>query len=516
MGVDVIRGDMTERLPFDDETFTCTFCDPPYGLSGEPDMAEVLTHWLAGDKYEHRTNGFMGKGWDSFVPGPNVWREVYRVCKPGAVLLAFGGTRTVDLLSIAIRLAGFEKFDEIDYFHGGLPPRIDWVTGSGFPKGLDLSKAIDREAGAERTETVWRDRYHDGGTRQEQAEGHAQISFGCAANGNAVSLPATPDAATWVGYNVALKPAHEIILCFRKPRSGTYAANALAHGAGALWVDGGRVGATAGNDGGAHSHWSGRSIGFGAGRQSGEETTKVYEQPFGRWPSNLLLDAEAADALGRQSGELRGRGNITPETKSAGRRGVATNMLDGCANDYVMEYPHCRDAGDAARFFQHCSYSEADAWPLRFWYTAKAGRAERAAGLEGREAVRGDECYGDGIGNGPDRIALRNSHPTVKPLALCRYLATLIRPPEAWLNEARLFCPYAGSGSEMIGALLAGWRNVTGIEREAEYADIAEARLAWWQRAYQETDLTDPKKILTAMKRRKPAPMFDMVEAAET
>jgi DNA modification methylase len=98
--------------------------DPPYGLSKEPNAAEVLTHWLAGDDYHHSGNGFMGNSWDGFVPGPVTWKEAYRVLKPGGWLLAFFGTRTYDLGTIAIRLAGFEVRD-----------MVEWLYGSGFPKG---------------------------------------------------------------------------------------------------------------------------------------------------------------------------------------------------------------------------------------------------------------------------------------------------------------------------------------------------------------------------------------------
>ena len=101
--------------------------DPPYGLSKEPDMAEVLRHWLAGDDYQHTGRGFMGKSWDSFVPGPSVWREALRVLKPGGHLLAFFGSRTYDIGTLAIRLAGFEIRD-----------CIQWIYGSGFPKSKNL------------------------------------------------------------------------------------------------------------------------------------------------------------------------------------------------------------------------------------------------------------------------------------------------------------------------------------------------------------------------------------------
>lgn len=121
------------RMMLADNSIDAVVTDPPYGLSKQPDMNEVLRHWLNGDDYVHTGGGFMGKTWDSFVPGPSVWKEVFRVLKPGGHLLAFFGTRTYDLGTLAIRLAGFEIRDQ-----------IDWVYGSGFPKSLDISKAIDK------------------------------------------------------------------------------------------------------------------------------------------------------------------------------------------------------------------------------------------------------------------------------------------------------------------------------------------------------------------------------------
>ena len=194
--------------------------DPPYGLSKEPDMAEVLSHWLVGDDYEHRGGGFMGKSWDSFVPGPSVWKEVYRVMKPGACLMAFGGTRTNDLLSIAIRLAGFRKFDEIDYYYGGLPPQIAWAYGQGFPKSHAIGKAIDKAAGAEREVVGMGAADCEYLRRGEPCPGHGDA--GKRQSGPTIHVlltaPATDAAALWEGYGTALKPAHEVILCFYKPR----------------------------------------------------------------------------------------------------------------------------------------------------------------------------------------------------------------------------------------------------------------------------------------------------------
>jgi len=109
-------------------------CDPPYGLSKQPNMREVLAHWLNGDEYSPNCGGFMGKKWDSFVPGPLVWEQAFRVLKPGGYLVAFAGSRTVDLMAMSLRLGGFEVVD-----------MLHWLYGSGFPKSMAIDKAIDRQ-----------------------------------------------------------------------------------------------------------------------------------------------------------------------------------------------------------------------------------------------------------------------------------------------------------------------------------------------------------------------------------
>ena len=115
----VLHGDCLEVLrTMPDNSVDAVVTDPPYGLSREPDIEEVLRHWLAGDDYNHRGGGFMGKTWDSFVPGPAVWREVCRVVKPGGHILCFAGTRTVDLMGISLRLGGFEIRDCLQWLYG--------------------------------------------------------------------------------------------------------------------------------------------------------------------------------------------------------------------------------------------------------------------------------------------------------------------------------------------------------------------------------------------------------------
>lgn len=174
------------NLMIDDNSIDAIVTDPPYGLSKQPRMEEVLKHWLAGDDYNATGSGFMGKTWDSFVPCPSIWKEAYRCLRPGAWAVVFAGSRTQDLMALSLRLAGFEIMDT------GM-----WLYGSGFPKSLNISKAIDKSS---------------------------------------------PDkTARWEGWGTALKPAYEPFILARKPLDGTYANNVLEHGVGGLNIDGCRI-----------------------------------------------------------------------------------------------------------------------------------------------------------------------------------------------------------------------------------------------------------------------------------
>lgn len=137
-------GDCLEVLrEIPDNTFSAVLTDPPYGLSAQPDMKDVLKHWLNGDDYEHRGGGFMGKDWDSFVPGPKVWEEVMRVLKPGGHIFSFAGTRTYDLMVTAMRIAGSEVRDKMSFFCE-LDDTFSWTYGQGFPKSLNIQKACEK------------------------------------------------------------------------------------------------------------------------------------------------------------------------------------------------------------------------------------------------------------------------------------------------------------------------------------------------------------------------------------
>lgn len=220
-------------LLIEDNSIDAIVTDPPYGLSKQPNIAEVMTHWLAGDDYVSTSRGFMGKSWDSFVPGPAVWKEAIRCLKPGAWAVVFAGSRTQDLMSISLRMAGFEIMDT------GM-----WLYGSGFPKSLDISKAIDAALGD----------------------------------------PVTAAAAEWDGWGTALKPAYEPFILARKPLDGTYANNTLTHGCGGLNIAGCRVkdGTETGNIKPEYRPNNTNEV-YGKGMGGG-----AWENAEGRWPANII------------------------------------------------------------------------------------------------------------------------------------------------------------------------------------------------------------------------------------
>ena len=389
---EVHEGDVLEVLrATPDATYHGCLTDPPYGLS------------------------FMGHGWDHGVPSAEVWREVLRVMRPGAYLLAFGGTRTFHRLTCAIEDAGFEVRDV-----------IAWMYGSGFPKSHDVSKALDREAGAVR-EVVGK-RTFTGKAAQDWREkggdtfnAAAPSSAGCVKSA-AITAPATEAARQWAGYGTALKPAYEPILVARKPLEGTVAANAQAHGCGGLAIDACRVEAAGRPLRLSDDRPSVVAFGDGLNGSRAAGTTDL-----GRWPANVILDEEAGAALDAQSGERRPERDILGGKRHGKRLGTL-----GAFDGQPCERKIIGDGGGASRFF----------------YCAKASRAERGEG---------------------------NIHPTVKPLTLARYLARLILPP---VEGARLVVPFCGSGSEVIGALQAGWSHVEGIDSWDVAVRIARARIA--------------------------------------
>jgi site-specific DNA-methyltransferase (adenine-specific) len=497
-----------------DNCIDACITDPPYGLSKDPDIAEVMRHWLAGDRYEHGSAGFMSKSWDSFVPGPEYWREVYRVLKPGAHILAFAGSRTFDLMSIAIRFAGFENRDTI----ACEMPVLRWISGSGFPHGIDVSKAIDKAAGAERP-VVGPKIHGDGKPTHYVCEGAMQASAGKCQSGRTTHNPATAavtdEAKKWEGFNTTLKPSWEPILVFRKPLTeGTVAENVLLHGTGALNIAGCRVATTDNLNGGAYSGEWRRDPAYTStdstpgARPLSRLNSGIgdFKQPTGRWPANVaLVHAESCRCVGtkkvkgdpREGGEGErpaGFGNVGADKGSDKPNGRCYGDEDGTETVEAWEcVPECPvrqlDAqsgvskstggriqakggiGAAGIYGAYADiHQKGDpgfgntGGASRFFYCAKTSRRERELGLDNLppQAPQGN---------------IRNTIPTVKPLALMRWLVRLVggQPGSIILD------PFAGSGTTLAAALLEGFRAI-GVEREPEYVAIASARIAYWEK----------------------------------
>jgi len=304
------KGDCREVLKsFPAEMFTACMTDPPYEL------------------------GFMGRKWDSSGVAfqPATWAAVMRVLKPGAHLLAFGGTRTYHRICCAIEDAGFEIRD-----------CIMWIYGSGFPKSLDVSKAMDKAAGAER-EIVGRRTDRAATPKQDIRGGNLMNGVNGGIDCSAITAPATDAAKLWEGYGTALKPAFEPIIVARKPLSGTVAENCQKHGCGALNINGCRVGTEERFNESASSN---EIYGQFKGRETEGRTA------IGRFPANVIHDGSEEvlagfPLTGPSSGDIR-RNSAKPPSPAKGR-------------EYDREsYGHEDNGGSAARFFYCAKASKSD------------------------------------------------------------------------------------------------------------------------------------------------------------
>lgn len=274
----LINGDSLEALrELPSSSIEALVTDPPYGLGAmtQKQVTECLSAWSAGEAWEPSGRGFMGKEWDKWVPPPELWREVLRVLKPGAHGLVFAGSRTQDLMSVSLRLAGFEVRDT-----------LMWLYGSGFPKSHDVSKALDKVAGVDR-EVVGESKHHGGGRSDIFKE----------AGTNPVTKPATEQAKQWEGWGTALKPAYEPCILVRKPLEGTVAQNVLEHGCGGINVDGCRIDMRGEQVMRTDNGVAERSA-FGSSGLSASRVFHSHEE--GRFPANVLLDETVAQLLDDQ------------------------------------------------------------------------------------------------------------------------------------------------------------------------------------------------------------------------
>ena len=376
--------------------------------------------------------GFMGKSWDSSGIAYNVemWKEVFRVLKPGGHLLSFGGSRTYHRMACAIEDAGFEIRDQ-----------IMWVYGSGFPKSLDVAKALDKMAGVE--------------FEAKPASGvgfmnSSDDGYNTTLNQLVQTGESTDEARKWKGWGTALKPAHEPIVMARKPLSEkTVAKNVLEHGTGALNIDGSRVGSDQ-----RENAFAGRSNSFtqertdtAAGMFSGNGKGSTIVQ--GRWPANFIHDgSDEVVELFPDTGKSTG-GRIGKKDTSG------VNIVP--AGQYEAGDPGFGDSGSAARYF----------------YCAKTSKKDRNEGLNGFEKKRPDERTETGMGTFVEKGVAKqaNHHPTVKPTDLMRYLVRMVTPPNGTVLD-----PFTGSGSTGKAAILEGF-DFVGVEQNPEYLKIAEARI---------------------------------------
>jgi len=373
---------------------------------------------------------FMGKGWDHGVPGEDFWRIASGCCLPGAPMLAFGGTRTYHRLVCAIEDAGWEVRD-----------CLQWLYGSGFPKSHNIGKGLDKAAGAERKRIPLVGGALNSGTANGWNNGHNHSSSAPLAGTTQVNTPA---ARTWDGWGTALKPAHEPICLAMNPLDGTFAHNALEHGVAGLNVDGGRVGI--GDD---------RTSG-GMGSESTTFLAPADKQKYarptgGRWPANIIHDGseEVLAGFPVTGGAHGGNGQFKQHTWAG----------NGKETEQSIE----RDNGGSA---------------ARFFYCAKASKAERNRGCEYMPeqecGMMEDDNYPMKTGSGNLRKTVRrNTHPTVKPLALMRYLCTLVTMPERNL----ILDPFAGSGTTGVACKELGLPCVL-IEQDEHHCEIIAARIA--------------------------------------
>lgn len=251
---------MLNSIP--DNSVDSVVTDPPYGLSKEPNITEMLMHWMNDTEYKHPSSGFMGKSWDSMCPSPVIWREVYRVLKPGGHALVFAGTRTQDLMTISLRMAGFEVRDI-----------ISWIFFSGFPKSHNVSLSLDKKKGHENRghRIAVANRKHPDGTVEPNGEKKMP------------TYEAKTDLAKqYDGFGTALKPAHEPIILVRKPLIGTVADNVEKHGTGGINIDGCRIGEGNGNEKPEYVPNDKNKV-YGKNLGGGE-----WENTTGRFPANCI------------------------------------------------------------------------------------------------------------------------------------------------------------------------------------------------------------------------------------
>jgi len=411
--INLIQGDcLSEMAKLKENSVDSIVTDSPYGIN------------------------FMGKKWDYEIPSVEIWKQCLRVLKPGGYLLSFAGTRTQHRMACNIEDAGFEIRD-----------MIGWIYGSGFPKSLNISKAIDKQLNAKREKILVPTKK---GNLHEQA---GEIALG-GTGFTDISKPVSSEAQKWEGWGTALKPALEPITVARKPLSEkTVAENVLKYGTGGINIEGCRI---EGKD-----KVTPKTRAYPRGKFGGTEGCGIEEMELtlvehreGRWPANLIHDG---------SPEVEA---LFPETTIAGNTKDMNKNFDYNATSYKFstnKMPKIQgDVGGSAS---------------RFFYCAKASKADRDTGLYKTRVKKTDESRKDGNpgGDNPRNRGVherKNFHPTVKPTDLMQWLVRLITPKGGTVLD-----PFMGSGSTGRGAKLERFSFI-GIEIDSDYFKMAEKRIA--------------------------------------
>jgi site-specific DNA-methyltransferase (adenine-specific) len=499
----VINGNNIDILKtYPDNYFDAVVTDPPYGLGKEPNAAELMKDWVENGYHEVSGSGFMGKEWDAFVPQPVFWKEVFRVLKHGGHVLSFFGTRTYDWGVMSMRFAGFEVRD-----------CIQWLYGSGFPKSHNISKALDKIEGAER-EIIAKSK-NGAGASPQKINNHAKGDTGIGMlDGSGkefdITAPSTEAAKQWDGWGSALKPANEPIVLARKPleKGLSIAENILKWGVGGINIDASRIGNES------------RTTPIFSNDTKTDNTTftlnsniqhERVETNQGRFPANIILthhedceckgtkkvkaikggckfesaffksgesnfkkDGGIGDADGNETiedwdchedcpirilDEQSGVSKSSASIRNNKKRNEDNIYGGGKGIPQVSLESNFSDKGGASRFF----------------YVAKASKAERNKGLEGFEEKR---MEGRDEGQDERSVAFKarptpmaNVHPTVKPIKLMQYLVKMITPPNGIVLD-----PFCGSGTTGVACKLDGFQFV-GMEQDPEYSKIAESRI---------------------------------------
>jgi len=411
------------KMMIEDEVFVDSIVtDPPYEL------------------------GFMGRSWDStgIAFQKETWELCFKVLKPGGHLLAFSGSRTYHRMAVAIEDAGFEIRDQ-----------VMWLYGSGFPKSMNVGKALDKKLGNERIKTGEKKTHSNKGIKQSEQ----RTAIGAGAFGQEVEEDVTVGTTEWEGWGTALKPAHEPLVLARKPLSEkSVVDNVLKHRTGGINIDECRV---EGND----AKYPDSNPDFrDQGRQS-KENMGIDKLSFG------------------QTENVKRKKVVR---KSRDENGVWTNDNSGMKAE-GSEYA---DADPRGRFPSNVMHDGSDSIKKlfedksRYFYCAKTSKAERNQGLDnfpiknkkGGGGTSNNVWYEDDVNSasgkfGSEKAPSKNVHPTVKPIKLMKYLCRLITPKGGTVLD-----PFMGSGSTGMAAKEENF-DFVGIEKEEEYFNIASARI---------------------------------------